>query len=163
MRIRCEECPADFSSVNDKEHHKLIDHSIYKGGEPILEGTAKAFEQAKSIMRWIFLNRKGAVGSYQIALEWYRADFLKVQQYSGEAKGFVQIKPITFEIIHSSFSPDSLVRAGQRIQEEAEMRIMVALKANQKPDPIDIALLPSDYTILKRRRRMGAMTAILGK
>lgn len=159
--ILCEECKAPFPNVNEKEHHKLTEHSIYKGGEPILEGTDRAFSQAKAIMRWIFLNRKGAVGSYQIALEWYRADFLKVQEYNGQAKGFIQTRPITFEIIHQSFSPDTLVRAGQKIQEEAEMKIMAAIKAGIRPDPIDIALLPSDYTILKRRRRQGAMTAIL--
>lgn len=163
MNIICEECPASFTSVNDKEHHKLTEHNIYKGGQPVFYGTEKSFEKAKRISEWLMRNRKGCTGSDQLCEEWYRADFLKIQHYDGQAKGFIQDKPMTFELIHSRFSPDSLTRARQKVQEEAYTRIMNALKTQKKPNAEDVALLPSTYTQIKRRKREGAMTVLLGK
>lgn len=162
MSLLCEDCKKPFPNVNEKEHHKLTEHSIYKGGEPILEGTEQAFDKAKRIVMWILRNRKGATGLDALVEEWYRADFLKVQHYDAQSKGFIQDKPITFEIIHSRFSPDSLIRARQAIQEQAYIRIMECIKRGKEPDRDDVALLPSTYTQLKRRRREEAMTVILG-
>ena len=150
----CQICGKEQPSIKALELCAAKD-GFYNNGKAIEEATILSFRTTEEKVRWLLLNRKGCTGSDQLTVEWYKADFMKLQAYNPETAGFTPFNPQgnTIEEIVKWPSWETLIRARARLQEAAYKRVEEAKERGMLPDIEDLALLPTEKTHLRRRHR----------
>lgn len=144
------------------QEHMLQVHFNYAEGVAISSSTLEDFERVKENVKWLLLNRKGCTGDDRLLNRWYETDFLKLWQYDSATQGFKPIViSLTINEIRKQPSPDSIIRARQDLQMQAEIKIIACAKAGLPANPEDTKLLPKDLTILKRRHRQAIMQILM--
>ncbi len=154
----CQICNKPCSSIKALELC-LLTHDRYSDGDDIQEATIAQFRKVEEAVKWILLNRRGCVGSDSLTVEWYKADIMKLQQYQKATQRFKPFNPegASIEEIVRYPSWETIIRARARLQEGANKRVEAAKDKGMLPEAEDLALLPTDKTTLKRRRRESAI------